>query len=149
PWLVWIILVRGERVCLNPSPAFQFFHFTMQWMMQGFMLVIVMVGRSTCCQYWCKTPPPQDTAYCCSLPDRVYPAPEVHSGSCPPARKVCPRIQLPEVCPHDGACPQNQKCCWDVCLELHTCKPSHKIPVELPKFPSVAHLARSDVSGIE
>ncbi|XP_045614525.1 uncharacterized protein [Procambarus clarkii] len=97
--------------------------------------VVVMTSGS--CQYWCKTPPPLNAVYCCSLADRVYPEPQLRPGSCPPARKECPRSQIPEVCPHDGACPQKQKCCWDTCLELHTCKPIHQLPVELPSVPKV------------
>ena len=33
-----------------------------------------------------------------------------------------------QVCSHDGNCPRSEKCCFDKCLNHHTCKPALRTP---------------------
>ncbi|KAK7020241.1 hypothetical protein SK128_027532 [Halocaridina rubra] len=102
------------------------------------LLALLLVGlvssQSDTCRYWCKTN--KDQAYCCDRGDN-YPPPTVHPGECPPVRPECPttRIGAPRFCPHDGACVYSSKCCYDVCLEHHVCKPSQNVPISFPETP--------------
>ncbi|KAK3880310.1 hypothetical protein Pcinc_015199 [Petrolisthes cinctipes] len=76
------------------------------------------------CRYTCKDP--QGKVYCCRFGDDEIITPTgPKPGTCPPIRPVCPeRVHFdPSVCSHDSICPGTQKCCYDTCLEHHTCKP--------------------------
>nr|AEB54630.1 crustin 2 [Procambarus clarkii] len=79
------------------------------------------------CNYYCTKPegPNKGAKYCCGPEFLPLIREEKHNGFCPPPLKDCTRILPPQVCPHDGHCPINQKCCFDICLDLHTCKPAH------------------------
>ncbi|CAL4096649.1 unnamed protein product [Meganyctiphanes norvegica] len=47
-------------------------------------------------------------------------------GQCPAVRPSCPPTrfgQPPKPCSSDGGCVGVDKCCFDVCLQHHTCKP--------------------------
>ncbi|XP_069953310.1 uncharacterized protein [Cherax quadricarinatus] len=131
----------------------------MQWLVV--VVSVVMVTSNTSCSYWCHTPHKQP--YCCSLPDRVYPEPQVHPGRCFTAHKGLSKIRNPEVCPHDGACSYNQKCCWNNHVGHHICTAINQVPVEeqrpdfnkpgqqqqqQPSFPVVSHLARTNVDAL-
>ncbi|CAL4181924.1 unnamed protein product [Meganyctiphanes norvegica] len=76
------------------------------------------------CARWCKDD--QGRAYCCHDGRDTVGNSEVHHGHCPPIRKVCPatRFQSPQVCSDDGECAYSSKCCFDKCLDHHTCKPA-------------------------
>ncbi|XP_069163092.1 uncharacterized protein [Procambarus clarkii] len=90
------------------------------------------------CNYYCIKPagPNANAAYCCGPPGLPVLKEEIHAGKCPSALSICTRaptffardisrnIPIPQVCPHDGHCPRNQKCCFDTCLDIHTCKPT-------------------------
>ncbi|KAK8732805.1 hypothetical protein OTU49_006935 [Cherax quadricarinatus] len=92
------------------------------------LLVAMVIGqaKNSGCNYFCTKPegPNKGAHYCCSPPFIPLKPEEKHPGKCPPPLKDCTRI-IPQVCPHDGHCPFNQKCCFDTCLDLHTCKPAH------------------------
>merc|ERR1711962_473158 len=70
------------------------------------------VGSSGSCRYWCRTP--QSQSYCCE------------SGQGPPVRPQCPPTRAgfrpPAQCSNDSRCPGAEKCCFDTCLQHHTCK---------------------------
>ncbi|ROT79124.1 antimicrobial peptide type 2 precursor IIb [Penaeus vannamei] len=74
--------------------------------------------------YWCKTP--QNQAYCCEDGHDPVSQPFVKPGSCPPVRPQCPPVRSgfrpPNQCSNDSRCPGHEKCCYDTCLEHHTCK---------------------------
>ncbi|XP_042231937.1 uncharacterized protein LOC121872903 isoform X1 [Homarus americanus] len=128
----------------------------MQHQLEKRVLVVVMAvmgaaSISESCQYYCLTPKPNRTSYCCGLAGVDYGIPSYHTGSCPPIRSHCPRgtSQAPEMCPHDGACPLDNKCCWDTCLKFHTCKAALNTTLEFPdkpSFPDVSIHARADVN---
>ncbi|XP_037799606.1 uncharacterized protein LOC119594627 [Penaeus monodon] len=95
-------------------------------------------GSADGCRYFCKKWRPGDEkrpSYCCddgTVSDP--PPPAEHSGFCPDIRHHCLRTgnKPPNACPHDGFCPPHQKCCWDTCLDHHTCKlatPNNPIPI--------------------
>ncbi|KAK4314666.1 hypothetical protein Pmani_014050 [Petrolisthes manimaculis] len=76
------------------------------------------------CRYTCKDP--EGKVYCCRFGDDEIITPTgPKPGSCPPVRQKCPERGFfdPSVCSHDSICPGSQKCCYDRCLEHHTCKP--------------------------
>ncbi|XP_063597669.1 uncharacterized protein LOC134774237 [Penaeus indicus] len=79
---------------------------------------------SKSCRYWCKTP--QNQAYCCEDESDHVSQPFVKPGSCPPVRPQCPPVRSgfrpPNQCSNDSRCPGHEKCCYDTCLEHHTCK---------------------------
>ncbi|XP_069950706.1 uncharacterized protein [Cherax quadricarinatus] len=76
------------------------------------------------CQYQCTRPEGnlKGTTYCCG-PDYPLMREENHAGRCPKQRP-CSHDSRPHMCPHDGFCPRDHKCCFDTCLEYHTCKPA-------------------------
>ncbi|XP_071552779.1 uncharacterized protein [Panulirus ornatus] len=82
-------------------------------------------GSSGGCRYWCKTPRGQ--SYCCEDGNEFPSYPSVKPGSCPPVRPQCPAVRSgfrpPVQCSHDSKCPGREKCCFDTCLNYHTCKP--------------------------
>ncbi|KAK7078796.1 hypothetical protein SK128_013928 [Halocaridina rubra] len=87
------------------------------------------------CRYFCKGP--HGRYVCCEIPGQsLGQTPiNVHSvgfgffgvikpGYCPPIRPVCPGLkQFPVPCTSDVQCAGLDKCCFDTCLEHHTCKP--------------------------
>ncbi|KAK7069147.1 hypothetical protein SK128_007987 [Halocaridina rubra] len=80
-------------------------------------------GPSHSCRYWCRTPKGQ--AYCCEGGDEPLALPSVKPGQCPPVRLQCPPVRYfgpPIICSNDSKCPGSEKCCYDTCLEHHTCK---------------------------
>nr|XP_027235862.1 uncharacterized protein LOC113827160 [Penaeus vannamei] len=83
-----------------------------------------VAGGSKSCRYWCKTP--QNQAYCCEDGHDPVSQPFVKPGSCPPVRPQCPPVRSgfrpPNQCSNDSRCPGHEKCCYDTCLEHHTCK---------------------------
>nr|AME17866.1 CruI-1 [Penaeus japonicus] len=88
---------------------------------------LVPVDRG--CRQYCKKWRPNDEerpAYCCD-DGLIQPQPTEtnNRGDCPDIRTHCLRFKgPPNVCAHDGFCPSHQKCCWDTCLDHHTCKPA-------------------------
>ncbi|XP_045614710.2 uncharacterized protein [Procambarus clarkii] len=81
------------------------------------------------CAHRCRRPvgPRRGLVYCCSPPSRPFIASLTHAGACPRVRACSPRhrpVGLPVVCPHDGYCPRTHKCCFDACLDYHTCLPA-------------------------
>ncbi|CAL4136145.1 unnamed protein product, partial [Meganyctiphanes norvegica] len=54
----------------------------------------------------------------------------VHPGTCPPSHKECTdalkglSIHIPQICSEDAECRFYSKCCFDKCLDHHTCKPA-------------------------
>ncbi|XP_045614709.1 uncharacterized protein [Procambarus clarkii] len=79
------------------------------------------------CHTYCVKPEGRHrgSTYCCG-PDQVpYLKEEKHRGVCEAPLKRCSKrpAARTKMCPHDGHCPTNQKCCFDTCLDYHTCKP--------------------------
>ncbi|CAL4077586.1 unnamed protein product, partial [Meganyctiphanes norvegica] len=68
------------------------------------------------------------------------PPPIIHPGTCPPSHKECTdalkglSIHIPQICSDDAECRFYSKCCFDKCLDHHTCKPTLDIalPFEMP-----------------
>merc|ERR1712198_64433 len=80
-------------------------------------------GSSGSCRYWCKTP--QGQAYCCEGANEPIALPSVKPGRCPPVRPQCPPVRNfrpPTTCSNDSKCRGAEKCCYDTCLQEHTCK---------------------------
>jgi len=81
-------------------------------------------SSSGSCRYWCRTP--QGQAYCCEGGNEVASLPTVKHGQCPPVRPQCPPTRAgfrpPQQCSNDSRCPGQEKCCFDTCLQHHTCK---------------------------
>ena len=81
------------------------------------------------CRYWCRTP--QGQAYCCENANQVQSLVFTKPGLCPPVRDFCPptrsNIGPPAPCSNDGSCLGVDKCCYDVCLNQHTCKAPHGV----------------------
>merc|ERR1712198_240504 len=80
-------------------------------------------GSSGSCRYWCKTP--QGQAYCCEGANEPIALPSVNPGRCPPVRPQCPPVRNfrpPTTCSNDSKCRGAEKCCYDTCLQEHTCK---------------------------
>jgi len=78
---------------------------------------------SSGCRYWCRTP--QGQAYCCEGTNQSQSFVGVKPGNCPPVRPVCPPTRNfgpPSPCSNDGSCSGVDKCCFDTCLQQHTCK---------------------------
>ncbi|CAL4128343.1 unnamed protein product [Meganyctiphanes norvegica] len=54
----------------------------------------------------------------------------LHPGTCPPSHKECTdahkglSIHIPQICSDDAECRFYSKCCFDKCLDHHTCKPA-------------------------
>ncbi|CAL4198188.1 unnamed protein product [Meganyctiphanes norvegica] len=81
-------------------------------------------SSSGSCRYWCRTP--QGQAYCCEGGNQPVSRPTVKPGQCPPVRPQCPPtrgFRPPSQCSNDSRCPGSEKCCFDTCLQHHTCKP--------------------------
>merc|ERR1712055_1213573 len=81
-------------------------------------------GGSASCRRWCRTP--QGQAYCCEGANEPISAAVTKQGQCPPVRPSCPPTRgfsPPRTCSSDGACSGFDKCCFDTCLQHHTCKP--------------------------
>merc|ERR1711970_311347 len=81
-------------------------------------------GGSASCRRWCRTP--QGQAYCCEGANEPISAAVTKQGQCPPVRPSCPPTrfgQPPRTCSSDGGCAGYDKCCFDTCLQHHTCKP--------------------------
>merc|ERR1712142_1190713 len=81
-------------------------------------------GGSASCRRWCRTP--QGQAYCCEGANEPISAAVTKQGQCPPVRPSCPPTrfgQPPRTCSSDGGCAGLDKCCFDTCLQHHTCKP--------------------------
>merc|ERR1712179_345862 len=81
-------------------------------------------GGSASCRRWCHTP--QGQAYCCEGANEPISAAVTKQGQCPPVRPSCPPTrfgQPPRTCSSDGGCGGYDKCCFDTCLQHHTCKP--------------------------
>ncbi|CAL4159464.1 unnamed protein product, partial [Meganyctiphanes norvegica] len=79
---------------------------------------------SSSCRRWCRTP--QGQAYCCEEANQPLQAAVLKQGYCPPVRPQCPPTRgflPPRQCSSDGGCAGYDKCCFDVCLQHHTCKP--------------------------
>jgi len=79
---------------------------------------------SASCRRWCRTP--QGQAYCCEGANEPISAAVTKQGQCPPVRPSCPPTRNfgpPRTCSSDGACAGFDKCCFDTCLQHHTCKP--------------------------
>merc|ERR1719175_133986 len=81
-------------------------------------------SSSGSCRYWCRTP--QGQAYCCEGGNEIASLPTVKPGQCPPVRPQCPPTRAgfrpPSQCSNDSRCPGAEKCCFDTCLQHHTCK---------------------------
>ncbi|XP_068219254.1 uncharacterized protein [Palaemon carinicauda] len=76
------------------------------------------------CRYWCRTP--QGQAYCCEGGNEPAGPVGVKPGNCPQVRPQCPPVRSgfpPNPCSNDYKCGGLDKCCYDVCLEEHVCKP--------------------------
>merc|ERR1712121_202795 len=85
---------------------------------------VVGGGGSASCRRWCRTP--QGQAYCCEGANEPISAAVTKQGQCPPVRPSCPPTrfgQPPRTCSSDGGCAGYDKCCFDTCLQHHTCKP--------------------------
>jgi len=80
-------------------------------------------GQGGNCRYWCKTP--QNQYYCCENPNQQTGGNVgTKPGSCPAVRPSCPPTRVrPRPCSNDYSCPGSDKCCYDTCLQHHTCKP--------------------------
>merc|ERR1719436_1745371 len=82
------------------------------------------LGSSGSCRYWCRTP--QGQSYCCESGQDLPSVPSVKPGQCPPVRPQCPPTRAgfrpPTQCSNDSRCPGAEKCCFDTCLQHHTCK---------------------------
>nr|AGU01540.1 antimicrobial peptide type 1 precursor Ic [Pandalus japonicus] len=82
------------------------------------------------CLQWCKNPV-KGSVYCCNDGTGPQALADEHLGECPKHRPVCPRNGItsgPALCSHDGYCQDSSKCCFDTCLDHHTCK-SVLIPI--------------------
>ncbi|XP_068217652.1 uncharacterized protein [Palaemon carinicauda] len=83
------------------------------------------------CVHWC-TNPITNSRYCCNDGTGIQHPIEDRPGRCPEHRPFCPRDGVtagPALCAHDGYCSNlGSKCCWDTCLQHHTCKPARDIP---------------------
>nr|AGU01544.1 antimicrobial peptide type 2 precursor IIb [Pandalus japonicus] len=80
-------------------------------------------SSSGSCRYWCRTP--EGPNYCCEGSRDHITFPTVKAGVCPPVRPQCPPIRnfgAPTICSNDSKCPGLEKCCFDTCLQHHTCK---------------------------
>jgi len=81
-------------------------------------------ASSGSCRYWCRTP--QGQSYCCESGQDLPSLPSVKPGQCPPVRPQCPPTRAgfrpPTQCSNDSRCPGAEKCCFDTCLQHHTCK---------------------------
>ncbi|XP_042857765.1 uncharacterized protein LOC122244036, partial [Penaeus japonicus] len=80
------------------------------------------------CRLWCKGKYPGQF-YCCEDSSKPVTIPVNKPGACPPTRPVCPRfftppLVAPQTCGDDSKCPGYDKCCFDICLEEHVCKPA-------------------------
>ncbi|XP_018011776.1 uncharacterized protein LOC108669002 [Hyalella azteca] len=78
------------------------------------------------CRYWCLGP--HGEPYCCeSTKDPISTRVGVKTGHCPTVRSVCPeahgRRRSPRTCSSDFSCPADEKCCLDICIGRHVCKP--------------------------
>merc|ERR1712106_544118 len=86
--------------------------------------IIPQAAAPASCRRWCRTP--QGQAYCCESANEQITAAITKQGQCPPVRPSCPPTrfgQPPRQCSSDGACGGYDKCCFDTCLQHHTCKP--------------------------
>ncbi|CAL4150860.1 unnamed protein product, partial [Meganyctiphanes norvegica] len=84
----------------------------------------VTASGSASCRRWCRTP--QGQAYCCESSNEPLTPAVTKPGRCHPVLPACPPIRgfaPPRQCSSDGACPGVDKCCFDNCLQHHTCKP--------------------------
>nr|UCR17160.1 crustin 164 [Rimicaris sp.] len=112
------------------------------------LLVVAVLGaegghQQRDCLYWCKRP--NKSVYCCGTdPYTDYGNPSsIHGGFCPQYAAECPHTRgfaAPQVCPFDGFCQRTSKCCYDTCLDHHTCKPSRPFspqPVIDPILPPI------------
>merc|ERR1711972_560545 len=83
-----------------------------------------LASSSGSCRYWCRTP--QGQSYCCESGQDLPSLPSVKPGQCPPVRPQCPPTRAgfrpPAQCSNDSRCPGAEKCCFDTCLQHHTCK---------------------------
>jgi len=86
-------------------------------------------GGSSSCRYWCRNP--QNQYYCCEGQNQQIGGGGgqvgTKPGSCPPVRPNCPPTRIfgpPRQCSNDYACTGSDKCCFDTCLQHHTCKPA-------------------------
>ncbi|XP_066974005.1 uncharacterized protein [Macrobrachium rosenbergii] len=82
------------------------------------------VNPPATCRYWCRTPEGQ--AYCCESDQELEGPVGVKIGNCPRVRPQCPPVRFggaPTTCSNDFKCAGADKCCYDVCLEEHVCKP--------------------------
>ncbi|XP_064090583.1 acanthoscurrin-1-like [Macrobrachium nipponense] len=82
------------------------------------------VNPPATCRYWCRTPEGQ--AYCCESNQELEGPVGVKIGNCPRVRPQCPPVRFggaPTTCSNDFKCAGADKCCYDVCLEEHVCKP--------------------------
>ncbi|KAK4304946.1 hypothetical protein Pmani_023135 [Petrolisthes manimaculis] len=66
-------------------------------------------------------------AYCCeNNNEAVAHYPSVKPGRCPAVRPQCPPVRSgfrpPATCSSDSKCSGSEKCCFDTCLQHHTCK---------------------------
>ncbi|XP_068217655.1 uncharacterized protein [Palaemon carinicauda] len=88
------------------------------------------------CVHWC-TNPITNSKYCCNDGTGIQHPIEDRLGECPEHRQFCPRDGVtsgPALCAHDGYCSNPEsKCCWDTCLQHHTCKPAIFIEIYLKR----------------
>merc|ERR1712212_684242 len=86
--------------------------------------IALQQSGSSSCRRWNRTP--QGQAYCAEGANEPLTAAITKQGQCPPVRPSCPPTRNfgpPRTCSSDGACPNFDKCCFDTCLQHHTCKP--------------------------
>uniref|UniRef100_W6MEW2 Crustin-like-3 protein n=1 Tax=Pagurus bernhardus TaxID=174397 RepID=W6MEW2_PAGBR len=88
------------------------------------LLAVALSAMATIeCDHWCKAP--GDRTYCCGPHVEGGPHPPVEDRpiGCP-SSIGCPFYPRggPTLCPHDGFCLPRHKCCYDACLEHHTCQ---------------------------
>nr|XP_045614707.1 uncharacterized protein LOC123768291 isoform X2 [Procambarus clarkii] len=97
------------------------------------MLLVGVFGgpeRPDGCNYYCRKPagPNKGENYCCGPEGLPIKREQHHRGSCAPPLKQCTgrfaAFAKPRLCPHDGHCSRDEKCCFDTCLDHHTCKPA-------------------------
>ncbi|XP_066973308.1 uncharacterized protein [Macrobrachium rosenbergii] len=82
------------------------------------------VAPPATCKHWCRAPRGQ--AYCCEGVQEPEGPVGIKPGNCPRVRNVCPPVRTfspPNPCSNDYRCFGSNKCCYDVCLKEHVCKP--------------------------
>ena len=81
-------------------------------------------GGNLKCSYWCRNH--RNQFYCCENNNYYNNQLQTKPGSCPTTRPYCPTIRqysIPKTCSFDSSCLGANKCCYDIGLEVHVCKP--------------------------